>query len=175
MYQLKNFLPLFFSLVFLSIFALLIHFAAKSGYHLTYSVSHSVPKSVYLVVPSHEFKRGDLVQFIPPEPYKNFLLTKHWLPRSGLMLKYVYGIPGDFVCNKNHVIRVNKKKLGPVYTFYDKKNKLLQTKFCGILTTNQYLLMSTCVERSYDGRYFGPVIKANIVGKVFGENLGSKY
>lgn len=170
-----HFNPLFFTLLFLSILALLVHFALKSGYHLTYSVSRSVPKNIYLVMPSREFKRGDLVQFIPPEPFKKFLLTKHWLPQSGLMLKYVYAVPGDFVCNENHVVMVNKRKVGPVYTFYNKKNKLPQTKFCGKLTDNQYLLMSTCVKRSYDGRYFGPVRKTNIVGKVFGENLGSKY
>lgn len=143
----------------------------KLGYGLTYSATISMPQGLYLVVPAKRLQRNDIVVFVTPAASHTFLLQHNWGPRSGRVLKYVMGIPGDFVCNYHNKnigageVWVNTHKIGPIYNFYAPGKLLPQNNFCEKLQAEQYFLLSTKIERSFDSRYFGPVDRNNILGR----------
>ena len=161
----KKFLPLVFSLIFIAIISITVSTIKKAGYHITYSVTPSMPRGFYLVVPAKKISRYDVVEFMPPLGVLDFIKEKHWVPKNGLVIKYVFAIPNDHVCIHKEAIWVNGKKIGPVYKFYDKNKLLPQTKICGKLDKDEYLLLSTKNERSFDGRYFGTISSKRILGK----------
>lgn len=162
---LRKFYPLFFSLIFIGFLAIAIGVIKQVGYHITYSATVSMPQGFYLVVPTKKIKRYDIVEFLPPAEAVAFARDLHWIPRSGLIIKYVYAIPGDDVCVRNEAIWINGKKIGKVYRFYAFEKLLPQTKICGKLKEEQYLLLSTKRERSFDGRYFGAISSCSILGR----------
>ena len=161
----RSFYPLINALVFIIFLFLVVTFLHRQGYGLTYSSTASMPKGFYLIIHSDDFKRNDIVEFKPPNEVQAFVAEQHWAPKSGLLLKHVMGVPGDFVCNSGGSILVNHQKVGSVYEFYAPNKKLPKRSFCTVLQQNQYLLLSDSIERSFDSRYFGPVDKGNIIGK----------
>lgn len=165
MKKFHKFYPLFFSLIFIIFIAVIINFIKKSGYHITYSATPSMPRGFYLVVPVKKINRYDIVEFIPPASILAFIKNLNWVPKSGLIIKYAFAIPGDNVCVCNNAVWINNKKIGNTYRFYAPEKLLPQTKICGKLEANQYLLLSTKRERSFDGRYFGAISAHNILGR----------
>lgn len=163
--KLRKFYPLFFSLIFISLLAITVNIIKKFGYHVTYSATASMPQGFYLVVPTKKTTRYDIVEFIPPKTILDFARNLHWIPESGLIIKYVFAIPGDDVCVRSEAIWINNKKIGKVYRAYAFEKLLPQTKICGKLKDDQYLLLSTKRERSFDGRYFGAISSRNILGR----------
>lgn len=136
----------------------------KNGYRITYQVTKSMPKGFYLITPAKSAHRGDIVLFKPPAKTLSFLLKKKWLPDDGLMLKYVFAVPGDYVYQNKGWIYINHHRIAPIYREYKPGKKLPNNRFCGKLTKHQYLLMSNKVKRSFDGRYFGPIWDKKIIG-----------
>jgi conjugative transfer signal peptidase TraF len=163
--KVKKFHPLFFGLAFIGFIAVVVGAIKKSGHHVTYSATPSMPRGFYLVVPTKKIERQDVVEFVPPLTVLDFVKERHWIPRSGSVIKYVFAIPGDDVCVRNKAIWVNGKKIGIVYQSYAFGKLLPQTKICGKLKNDQYLLLSTKSKRSFDGRYFGAISSRRILGK----------
>lgn len=180
--QFKKFLPLLYSLIFIITIAIIIIIVKKSGYHIIYSATASMPQGLYLVIPTEKISHQDIVEFNPPPSALDFAKKNRWIPQSGSVIKYVFAIPNDHVCIHNQKILVNGKEIGAVAKFYteNKSNSspphqissqkvtnkpLPQTNFCGKLRAKQYLLLSTKSERSFDGRYFGPVSLQRILGR----------
>ncbi|EKE01521.1 MAG: conjugal transfer protein precursor [uncultured bacterium] len=161
----KKFRPLFFSLMAISFIAITVGAIKKAGYHITYSATPSMPQGFYLVVPTKKIERYDVVEFIPPKPVLNFLKERKWVPQSGLIIKYVFAVPGDDVCVRDEAVWVNGKRVGDVYRFYAPEKILPRTKICGKLNADQYLLLSTKRRRSFDGRYFGAISSSDILGR----------
>jgi conjugative transfer signal peptidase TraF len=162
---LKKFLPLFLALTSIFVLFCVVTRLQHVGYAFTYQVSDSVPRGFYLLLPPRFLQRGDLVTFFPPENTEQFLQDKHWVPRSGVLMKYIAALPGDEVCNQNGELLINHVAVAPIYQFYAPEKELPQTPFCGKLLNQQYLLVSTKIARSFDGRYFGPVSERNILHK----------
>jgi conjugative transfer signal peptidase TraF len=160
----KKFYPVIISILILMIIASFVWLLKTKGYRLVYQVTPSMTKGFYFIKPVKIIKRSDIVLFKPPKKTLSFLLRHHWLPHDGLMLKYVFAVPGDYVCQKENAIWINHKKIAPVYRYYAAKKSLPNNHFCGKLKANQYLLMSTKAKRSFDGRYFGPINRNRIIG-----------
>ena len=124
-----------------------------------------MPRGFYLVIPSATIKHNDIVEFTPPQHIIDFVKNLHWLPQSNSLIKYVFAVSGDHVCVRDNAVWVNYKLIGKVYAEYESKKPLPQTKICSKLKNNEYLLLSTKQERSFDGRYFGMTTIDSIKGK----------
>lgn len=161
----KKYASLLWSLIFIAVLAIIVVVVKAAGVQLIYSATKSMPKGWYLVVPSKSFKRHDIVQFIPPQHIIAFVKDLHWLPPSNTLIKYVFATAGDHVCVRDRAIWINHQWIGRVYDEYATKKPLPQTKICSKLNDNEYLLLSTKQERSFDGRYFGITTSKNIYGK----------
>ncbi|MEM9243049.1 MAG: signal peptidase I [Pseudomonadota bacterium] len=156
---------LFIALLFLLIVYLLICLIRWLGYGFSYQASMSMPKGLYFVMPAKQLKRDDIVIFHPPRVAQEFLAKHPWGPPNNVLMKVVMGVPGDKVCKREHGVWINGQYIAPVFSEYAPGKALLNLAFCEILPAKHYLLMSTHVRRSFDGRYFGPVTKAEIIGK----------
>ncbi len=137
----------------------------KLGYSIVYQGSASMPKGFYLVSPVRQLNKGDIVVFNPPESTAQFLWKRHWLPEGASMMKHVAAIPGDRVCKSKGAIWINEKRFAQVYRFYKPGKLLPSLSFCEKLGKDEYLLMSTDIAHSFDGRYFGSVKRNEIKGK----------
>lgn len=164
-FSLKNLRPITIVLVVILTLQLMVLTLKKSGYGITYTKSSSMPQGWYLVVPAKNLQRNDIVVFLPPKNTRDFLSQQHWGPKNNLLLKYVMGLPGNLACKYNHYLWINQQKIAPLLVFYAPHKKLPQNNFCRQLTNDEYLLLSTKITRSFDGRYFGPVKRENIMGK----------
>lgn len=173
-YRFRKFRVLFFSLIFISLLAVIVNIIKVAGYHVTYSATTSMPRGFYLVVPIKKIMRYDIVEFTPPKVILDFVRNLHWIPESGLVIKYVFGMPGDDVCVHDEAIWINGNKIGRVYRTYAFEKLLPQTKICGKLENDQYLLLSTKRERSFDGRYFGAISSRNILGRAIPVFISNK-
>jgi conjugative transfer signal peptidase TraF len=134
------------------------------GYGFSIQTSNSMPKGIYFIAPIQSIHRGDVIVFKPPQAIDQFLIQHHWVPESGILMKNVFGVPGDFVCKKNHFVFINGEKTAYVFDEYLPNKKLPNQPFCAKLKTNEYLLMSTRVKRSFDGRYFGIIHREAMMG-----------
>ncbi|MDR1057819.1 MAG: signal peptidase I [Coxiellaceae bacterium] len=161
----KKFLPLLLSLIFIGLLGLIVARIKKAGYHVIFTATASVPKGFYLITPLKTIERHDIVEFIPPSNILSFIKDKHWIPHRGTLIKYVFAKPHDHVCIYHRVIWINGKKIAKVYKFYAKNKLLPQIQICGKLQKNEYLLLSTKSERSFDSRYFGIVTRQEILGR----------
>ncbi|OGT21408.1 MAG: signal peptidase I [Gammaproteobacteria bacterium RIFCSPHIGHO2_02_FULL_42_13] len=151
--------------ILLSIIVVTALILKELGYSIVYQGSTSMPKGFYWVSPVKQLNKGDIVVFNPPEATEKFLWKRHWLPEGASMMKHVEAVPGDMVCKSKGAIWINEKRFAQVYRFYTLGKRLPGLSFCEKLGMDEYLLMSTDIARSFDGRYFGPVKKSDIKGR----------
>ena len=59
------------------------------------------------------------------------------------MMKQVYGVPGDLVCIRRHVVWINGKKIAPIVPDYAPGKSLPKLHYCQRLPKDQYFMMST--------------------------------
>ncbi|MEK6731151.1 MAG: signal peptidase I [Pseudomonadota bacterium] len=152
-------------LILLAVIAVTALILKELGYSIVYQGSASMAKGFYWVSPIGQLNKGDIVVFNPPEATAKFLWKRHWLPEGASMMKHVEAVPGDMVCKSKGAIWINEKRFAQVYRFYKLGKRLPSLSFCEKLGADEYLLMSTDIARSFDGRYFGPVKKGDIKGK----------
>lgn len=87
-------------------------------------------------------------------------------------LKPVLAMAGDHVCYQDGRVFLNGDLIAQVQK-YDSAGKPLPVwKECRDLKKNEYFVFSDRVSNSLDSRYYGPILKENIVGvfkPIFGE------
>ncbi len=125
------------------------------------SMEPNFHNSDYLIVNEidyrlHNPQRGDVIIFRYPLDTKEFFI------------KRVIGLPGERVLIKDHKIYIFKN--GQEYRLqenylpkWDITNKGADVK----LGPNQYFVLGDNREHSFDSRYFGPVDRRLIIGKVW--------
>ena len=149
-------------LIFIYLITVILNFY---GLKITYQVTPSMPKGFYIIYPIENIKVNDIIVFYPPKKASQFLLTRHLIPHNDWLMKYVVAAPGDYVCKKFSFVWINNEKYAPVLTHSSKNELLPDTPFCSVLTKDKYLSISTIAQHSFDGRYFGPIDKKDIIGK----------
>lgn len=154
--------PLLTALIAIAGLGLFIHILQLKGYGLSYQVSSSMPKGWYLRLPIVQLRRGDWVFLSPPTFAQAYLQKNQWLPDSGILLKSLQGMPGDWVCQKHQQLFINKTLVATLQTLDSHQQAIAQRSFCRRLNNHEYLVLGMSDPRSYDGRYFGPIDRSQI-------------
>ena len=126
------------------------------------SMSPTIRTNAFLLINRMVFNNqnprcGDIIQFSPVQ-----YPEAHWIKR-------VIGLPGDTIEWKDYNIYINGKKLFEPYEYdsftktYKQTNEFPTLK----LKDNEYFVMGDNRMISYDGRYFDPVKRDTITGKVY--------
>jgi len=141
--------------------AVLVHPAPK----WIWNASASVPIGLYAVHPAGALHDGELLMVAPPEPLAAFLAGRGYLPNGVPLLKHVLALPGHQVCRTARAIAVDGVAVGEAQD-RDRKGRALPVwRGCRVVAAGEVFLMNRRSVDSLDGRYFGALPDAAIVGR----------
>ena len=138
--------------------------------HYFINVSSSLPYGLYKINKPNNFKRDDLIIFNPPQAAANVIEKRHWLPKGWPLLKYIGAVEGDTYCTKcslfavSYSFYINGEYIGPVSEHDSQGLPLTHVKGCHVVKKNNFLPVSTYINNSFDGRYFGEIPLSSIQG-----------
>ncbi|WFU14367.1 S26 family signal peptidase [Bradyrhizobium sp. CB3481] len=147
-----------------SIIAMLISFTNGMPL-LIYNASGSAPLGFYYLeqrLPA----RGELALFRPPPGIQLLIIAHGVLPVSVPLLKQVAAAGGDEVCRAKEpvgAISINGKVIAEVFE-KDHKGRSLPTWVGCLRLVEGELFLLQPHPHSFDSRYFGPVLRCDILG-----------
>jgi conjugative transfer signal peptidase TraF len=132
---------------------------------LMWNASASVPVGLYIVAPTRNPRRGDLLAVDPPPEIADLFVDRGYLPHGVSLLKYVAATAGQRVCRIDLRITIDGKTVGMARHRDRKDRPLPEWQGCFRLADGDLFLMNAAVADSLDGRYFGVLADAPVVGR----------
>ena len=132
---------------------------------LLWNASASTPIGFYLIRPVDHLAADDIVAVDAPEPLAAFLEERGYLARGVPLLKHVAALPGQRVCRNGRTITVDGAVIGVALERDRRGRDLPVWRGCRRLAAGDVFLMNATVRDSLDGRYFGPLPAAAIIGR----------
>ncbi|MGH8323559.1 MAG: S26 family signal peptidase, partial [Steroidobacteraceae bacterium] len=129
-----------------------------------WNASASVPIGLYRVLPEDHLAVMDLVVLMPPEPIAKFLADRNFLPRGVPLLKQVLGLPGQTVCRICLAVMIDGIVMAMARERDRRGRPLPAWHGCRTIAEGEVFLMNWESGDSLDGRYFGPLPAASIIG-----------
>lgn len=157
--------PVILALCGLAILSGILALIKHKGYGLTYQVSPSMPMGWYYYKPLTKIHRGQWVSLKAPDFAEQYLQQHHLVPHSGVLIKAIAAIPGDFVCQQALQLTVNHRVVATLLTQDRFQRVIAKRAFCRYLSQDEYLVLGISDPRSYDGRYFGPVSRDRLLSQ----------
>ena len=150
---------------YVSVFAV----GALSFVHVTprliWNASASAPIGLYSIHQLQRLTDDDLVAVNPPERLSRFLARRDYLAAGVPLLKRIVARPGQTVCRTGSVITVDGAAMGLTLARDRMGRPLPVWQGCTRIAAGQVFLMNRRVPDSFDGRYFGPLSTAAIIGR----------
>jgi conjugative transfer signal peptidase TraF len=135
------------------------------GSLLVWNASASAPIGLYALA-GREAGRGDLALVRTPQSVRTLAATRGYLPANVPMVKRIVAADGDVVCARSSRIVINNKTVATRRTQDQERRLLPSWSGCHKLARDEVFLLMAQVPDSFDGRYFGPVQRASIIGKL---------
>lgn len=131
---------------------------------LVWNASASAPIGLYRVGGT-DLATGDMVIAWPPAAARDFAAHRHYLPANVPLVKRVAAEPGDTVCALGREIFVNGHRVAR-RLLRDGAGRLMPWwTGCVTLRNGALFLLMADNPTSFDGRYFGPTGRGDIVGR----------
>ena len=138
---------------------------AERRHRLVYNPSGSAPRGWYAVQPVTSLPPvGSLMLVWLPGAARRLADERRYLPESVPALKRVVAGPGDQVCELNGRVTVNGHPLAFARSHDGAGRPLVAWSGCQTLAAAQLFLLNTENGASFDGRYFGPINRTQLVG-----------
>ncbi len=132
---------------------------------LIWNATASAPIGFYTVEPADRIEVPELVAVMPPEPLAAFMAERGYIARGVPLLKRVVGLPGQQVCRLRSTIAVDGIEMGEALERDSLGRDLPVWQGCRVIGDGQLFLMNWEVRDSLDGRYFGPIPAASVIGR----------
>jgi len=132
---------------------------------LILNVSASVPVGLYVVRPLHAPSRGHLVAVRLPDNLAAFVVARGYVGIDTLLLKHVAAVEGMTVCRDSRVITIDGTVVAQAAHCDRQARPLPRWAGCVVLGPDAVFLLIADVPDSLDGRYFGPLNSAAILGR----------
>ncbi|BBD97416.1 conjugal transfer protein [Sphingobium amiense] len=132
---------------------------------LLWNATASAPVGFYLVSPGARLARSDMVVARAPYPARLLAARRHYLPMNVPLVKRVIGVPGDIICARGERVTLDGKLIARRLPHDNLGRALPWWEGCEGLLPGRFFLLMDRVPASFDGRYFGPVGEADIIGK----------
>ena len=150
--------------------ASLVQIVRPSVPRLLYNPSPSAPIGWYKLRPDAYAHRGDLVAALAPESGAALAFEREYLPPNIPLIKTVWAVSGQQICHADGQVMVQGRPALVVLKHDVLGRPLPWRSGCYELLKDEVFLVSTDVQTSFDSRYFGPVNRENLLGRV--EYLG---
>jgi conjugative transfer signal peptidase TraF len=132
---------------------------------LIWNASASVPIGLYAVHPAGALQVGELVVVTPPDYLTDFLADRGYLPAGVPLLKRILALAGQTVCRSGRTITVDGAEMGKALDRDHLDRPLPVWQGCHRVAEGEIFLMNRQPADSLDGRYFGALPAAAIVGR----------
>lgn len=132
---------------------------------LIWNASASTPIGLYAVQGADPLFVTELVVVAPPGRLKSFLAERGYLPKGAPLLKHILALPGQTVCRTGAVITVDGEAMGQALERDHAGRPLPVWQGCHVVRAGEVFLMNWLAQDSLDGRYFGVLSAAAIVGR----------
>ena len=138
---------------------------ARPAPWLVWNASASAPIGLYRVLPG-KLLRGDLVLVHTPDSVRQLAAERGYLPQNVPLVKRIAALDGDVVCAAGDAISVNGRFVAERLA-RDQLGRLLPSwNGCHLLDDGEVFLLMEGVPDSFDGRYFGQIPAAAIIGRL---------
>jgi conjugative transfer signal peptidase TraF len=132
---------------------------------LIWNASASAPVGFYTTTPADAFEVHELIAVIPPAPLARFMVARGYVGAGVPLLKRVLGLPGQRVCRTGRTVTVDGVEMGEALERDRVGRELLVWRGCRTIAPGELFLMNRGVSDSFDGRYFGPLPAAAVIGR----------
>ena len=131
---------------------------------LVFNATASVPVGFYWM-DKGPLSVGDLVLVRPPSPLARWMAARRYLPFNVPLIKHIAAVGGQHVCVRNGKVFVEGRLSGKVVERDQHGRQLLPSKVCRRLKVDELFLLNQA-RRSLDSRYFGPLPRQCVVGRL---------
>lgn len=132
---------------------------------LVWNATASVPTGLYHIRGTASLHVGERVAIDPPPHLQRFLAARGYLPVGMPLLKEIAALPGDKVCRTGARITINGAPVGMARVRDSRGRALPGWSGCRVIAADELLVMNRRANDSFDGRYFGPVKRAQLIGR----------
>lgn len=132
---------------------------------LIWNASASVPIGFYRVSPAADLRVGDLTVVSPPDDIAALLARGGYLPLGVPLIKSVAALPGQQVCRTGLSITIDGEAVGSAREQDRLQRPLPSWQGCRVIATDEIFFMNPDSTDSLDGRYFGPLPAATVIGR----------
>lgn len=132
---------------------------------LLFNTTASAPVGFYWVDGAKP-KVGDLVVVRPPQPLAWWLAQRGYLPVNVPLLKTLAAMAGSRVCGARGVIAIDGQVVGQARARDHGGRRLPAFEGCRTLAEDEIFLFNAAAPASLDSRYFGPLRRRDMVGRV---------
>ena len=131
---------------------------------LVWNASASAPVGLYGVSAPHDMQTGDMVIARVPDRWRMLSAERRYVPAEVPLVKRVAAAPGDNVCAWGSAVFINRKWAASRSPVDAKGRAMPWWNGCTLLRGGAvFLLMDD--PASFDGRYFGPTPRGDIIGR----------
>ncbi len=131
---------------------------------LVWNASPSMPIGLYAVSPGTTPHRGDFVVAWLPKAVRALAAARRYLPVTVPLVKRVGAVARDRVCASGEAILINGVKVARRLRQDARGRPLPSWTGCRILRREEIFLISADRPDSFDSRYFGPILRNQLVG-----------
>lgn len=132
---------------------------------LLWNETASVPVGLYRVQSGNALHVGDIAALRLPDRLALLLAQRGYLPFGVPLLKPVAALPGQDVCRTKSAIIIGGAHVGDALTGDHRGRPLPVWQGCHRLSPDEIFIMNPAEPRSLDGRYFGPLPAASVIGR----------
>lgn len=129
-----------------------------------WNVSASSPRGLYLITPRSSPARGGMAVAHLPEPWRRLAANRHYLSSNVPVVKRVAAAAGDRVCAEGRGLLVNGRSVAVRLRRDPHGRPMPWWNGCLVLNKGSLLLLGERAD-SFDGRYFGPTLEADVIGQ----------
>jgi len=144
---------------------LLLPVIRHSPVRLIWNASASVPLGLYRIEPTPAMRVGDMVAVRPSPTLARFMAERRYVEPNVPLLKPVAALHGATICRLGQSVTINGRTVGTALARDRFGRPLPAWSGCHRLRTDQLFLIAPAHPDSFDGRYFGPVSQAQILGR----------
>lgn len=140
--------------------------AVQSGPLIVYNASASAPPGFYMMHTAKRLRRSDLVLARLPRTVADLAAQRGYLPFGVPLVKRIAALPDDLVCSLGRTISIDGQAQARQLVSDREGRALPQWQGCLRLETGDVFLLMADVQDSFDGRYFGPIRRDAVIGKL---------
>ena len=145
--------------------ALLLPALHRPQLRLVWNASASVPVGLYQIEPNTIPRVGDLVAVRPSPALTRFMAERRYVEAGALLVKPVAALSGATFCRTNMRVTLDGRAVATALPRDRFGRSLPRWSGCRRVARNQLVLIAPALRASFDSRYFGPVDRAQVIGR----------